>query len=452
MIRSAQTLPLHELLTAHDGAVLSTLLVEHHPADVASALAELPPERAHALLKEIPPQERAGVFGYLPEALQVELMERSSRAELVRLFVHMPHDERVDLFNQLPPERAEALLPALAHAEREDIRKLAAYAEGTAGAVMTSDYATVRPELTAREAVEHLRAQAPDRETIYQAYVVDEQRRLIGTVSLRELIVAPPSTRVRDLMLEDVIFARVDDAREDAVAQIAKYDLIALPVVNGGDRLVGIVTYDDAMDVLEEEVTEDFQKVGTVSRLVTNVRDAGIWTLYRARIVWLILLVFGNIFSGAGIAYFEETITAYVALVFFLPLLIGSGGNAGSQAATLMVRALATGDVRLGDWGRMIGREVIVAGALGLTMAAAVSVIGLARGGPPIAATVAASMVLIVLVGSTIGMSLPFALSRLKLDPASASAPLVTSIADVAGVVIYLSIATTLLPRLAAPL
>src|SRR5690606_35422484 len=214
----------------------------------------------------------------------------------------------------------------------------------------------------------------------------------VGTVSLRELIVAPPGARVRDLMLEDVIFARVDEKQEEAAAKIAKYDLLALPVVNGGDRLVGIVTYDDAMDVLEEEVTEDFQKVGTVSRLVTNVRDAGIGTLYRARIVWLIVLVFGNIFSGAGIAYFEETIAAYVALVFFLPLLIGSGGNAGSQAATLMVRALATGDVRLGDWGRMIGREVVVASALGLTMAAAVSLIGLARGGPPIALTVAVSM------------------------------------------------------------
>src|SRR5690606_31156893 len=183
----------------------------------------------------------------------------------------------------------------------------------------------------------------------------------VGTVSLRELIVAPPGARVRDLMLEDVIFARVDEKQEEAAAKIAKYDLLALPVVNGNDRLVGIVTYDDAMDVLEEEVTEDFQKVGTVSRLVTNVREASVWTLYRARIAWLIVLVFGSILSGAGVALFEGMIENYGALLFFLPLLIGSGGNAGSQSATLMIRALATGDVRLGDWGRMIGREMLVA-------------------------------------------------------------------------------------------
>lgn len=451
MNSSGLTHPMNELLLSADGsAALRALLEEHHPADVASALAELEPARVRELIGRTPAQVRASLFGYLPESMQIALTELCSRAELVELFVHLPHDERVDLFNRLPPERAEALLPALAHAEREDVRRLAAYEEGTVGAVMTSDYATLKPELTAREAVEHLRAQAPDRETIYQAYVVDQERRLVGTVSLRELIVAAPGTRVRDLMLEDVIYARVDEAREEAAGKIAKYDLIALPVIDGGERLVGIVTYDDAMDVIEEEVTEDFHKVGTVSGLETNVSEASVGTLYRARIAWLVVLVFGNIFSGAGIAVFEDTIAAYVALVFFLPLLIASGGNAGAQSATLMIRALATGDVRLGDWGRMIGREVLVAGALGLTMAAAVSVIGLARGGPAIAVIVAAAMMLIVLVGSTVGMSLPFALSRLKLDPATASTPLVTSIADAAGVVIYFSIATTLLPLASA--
>jgi magnesium transporter len=228
--------------------------------------------------------------------------------------------------------------------------------------------------------------------------------------------------------------------------QIARYDALALPVVDGEGRLVGIVTYDDAMDVAEAEATEDFHKVGTVTRLMTGVREAGVLALYRARIVWLVVLVFGNIFSGAGIAAFEGTIATYVALVFFLPLLIGSGGNAGAQSATLMVRALATGDVALADWGRMIGRELLIAGLLGLTMALAVSPIGLARGGPEIALVVAGAMVLIVLVGSTIGLTLPFVLTRLGLDPATASAPLVTTIADATGVVIYLAIATAALP------
>lgn len=200
------------------------------------------------------------------------------------------------------------------------------------------------------------------------------------------------------------------------------------------------------LDVQAEEATEDFHRVGTVQKLTESVRTASVFLLYRVRIVWLVLLVFGNIFSGLGIAYFEDTIAAYVVLVFFLPLLIGSGGNAGSQSSTLMVRALATGDVRFSDWGVMIGREVIVAALLGLTMALAVSLLGFIRGGFDVAFVVAASMVLIVLVGSLIGMSLPFLLARFRLDPATASAPLVTSITDILGVLIYFAVATAFLP------
>lgn len=188
-----------------------------------------------------------------------------------------------------------------------------------------------------------------------------------------------------------------------------------------------------------------FHKLGTVARMPGSVRDASIKTLYQKRVFWLALLVFGNLFSGAGIAYFEDTISAYVALVFFLPLLIGSSGNAGAQAATLMVRALATGDVRMRDWERLLGREVVVALALGATMALAVSLIGIFRGGPEVAVVVACTMVLVVIVGSLIGMSLPFLLHRFNLDPATASAPLITTIADAVGVVIYFTIATALL-------
>ncbi|MFU8822242.1 MAG: magnesium transporter, partial [Gammaproteobacteria bacterium] len=199
------------------------------------------------------------------------------------------------------------------------------------------------------------------------------------------------------------------------------------------------------MDVIQEEATEDFHKVGTVGKLDSSVRDASIGLLYRKRIGWLVLLVFGNLLSGAGIHYYEDTIAAVVALVFFLPLLIGSSGNAGSQAATLMVRALATGDVMLKDWGKMLGREILIAILLGLTMALAVSSIGWYRGGPGVALAVALTMVLVVLVGSLIGMSLPFVLSRFKLDPATASAPLVATLADASGVFIYFAVATAIL-------
>jgi magnesium transporter len=448
-----------DFLARNDAESVRAALQHQHAADIAECLGEMEAPDAAKMLLLLPERRQAEVFGYFEPATQVDIARQLSRPDLARLVTAMSHDERADLFNRLSPEQQQALLPGIAHAEREDIRRLASYPEGTAGSVMTSDYATLAPDLTAREAIEVLRREAPDKETIYDSYVVDEQRRLIGVVSLRDLLLAPGNARVADLMRREVIYARAQDPREEVARKIADYDLLALPIINGGEMLVGIVTADDAMDVEIERASRDFRRLGAVQEGIghkgpslagVNLRDAGIWLLYRMRIVWLVVLVFGNIFSGAGIAYFEDTIAANVALVFFLPLLIDSGGNAGSQAATLMVRALATGDVILRDWTTMIGREVLVAGLLGLTMAVAVSTIGLVRGGPEIAVVVSLSMVLIVVVGSIIGMSLPFLLSRFKMDPATASAPLITSIADSVGVLIYFAIATAVLPSLAA--
>lgn len=417
-------------------------LEDVHPADYAAALTEFSIQDLWILLTALPRAEQAEVFGYLPAEEQVQLAIRVSRRKLSPIIRQMSSDERADLFNRLTEEQRETLLPALAQAEREDLLRLASYEEGTAGAIMTSDYAILPPELTVREAIEVLRREAPDKETIYSAYVVDKARKLIGVVSLRDLILAPVSMRVDDLMNHDPICASVDMPQEEVAALIAKYDLLALPIVNELGQMVGIVTYDDAMDVAEEEATEDFHKTATIGKLESSVKEAGIGLLYRKRVFWLVVLVFGNIFSGAGIAYFEDTISSYLALLFFLPLLIASSGNAGAQSGTLMVRALATGDIKLRDWGYLLGKECLVAGLLGLTMSAAVVGLGFWRGGADIAVVVASTMMLVVLVGSLIGMSLPFLLSRFKLDPATASGPLITSIADVAGVVLYFSIAT----------
>jgi len=246
-------------------------------------------------------------------------------------------------------------------------------------------------------------------------------------------------------MIKDVIKIPVDKAQEEVARIVARYDLLALPVVDADGRMVGIVTHDDAMDVAESEATEDIHKGMSIGQLEDGVSRVPLWSLYRKRVFWLVLLVFANLFSGAGIAYFEETIAAQVALVFFLPLLIGSGGNAGAQAATLMVRGMATGDVGVKDWSKMLGRELLVAGSLGLTMAIAVAPIGIFRGGEAVAIIVALSMVTIVLFGSLIGMCLPFVLERFKVDPATASAPLVTTLIDATGVLIYFSIATAIL-------
>lgn len=428
-----------------EAAVTIRIDPEDHPADIAHALSETDPGEAWKLLCALPVDVQAEVFGYIEPELQEETIEHMTRPQLTALITEMKADDRADVFNRLSEDQQEMLLPALAHVERENIRKLAAYEEGTAGAIMTSDYATLRPDMTAKDAIAQLRREAPDKETIYRTYVLKDDRELIGTVRLTDLILSPPSRKVADLMDDDPVYVFVDDDQESVARTIAKYDILAVPVVDAQHHLVGIVTHDDAIDALEEEATEDFLRLGAHGEINESVRTAGIVTLYRARIVWLVLLVFGNLLSGFGIAYFEDTIAAHIALIFFLPLLIASGGNAGSQAATLMVRALATGDVRSRDWGRMLGREFLVAGLLGISMALAVSGIGLFRGGPDIAMVVASSMIIIVLVGSLIGMSLPFILSRFNMDPATASAPLVTSIADATGVVIYFSIASVVL-------
>lgn len=441
---------IRRLLAAGDMQAIALALRHEHPADIVALMEDLPPAEMAKVLLCLDRHRQATVFGYFDHDTQVDLAEVLDRQEMARIFGAMAHDERADLFAELTEAQRNALLPGLAHAEREDLRKLASYPEGTVGSVMTSDYATLAPDMKVPEAIAHLRQVAPDSETIYHSYVVDDDRRLIGTVALRDLIVARDTATVAEIMRREPPYIRAEDRREAAVEMIRRYDVLALPVINGDDRLAGIVTYDDAMDVAEEHETERFTRTSAVAGLSgTSMLEATAGLLYRKRIPWLLILVFVNIFSGAGIAFFEETIAAHVALVFFLPLLIDSGGNAGSQSATLMVRALATGDVRLSDWGRMLGRELVVAAALGLTMAAAVSSIGLVRGGPDIALVVSLTMVLIVIAGSLIGMMLPFLLSKFGLDPATASAPLVTSIADATGVLIYFSMATWILGTVA---
>ncbi|WP_306049879.1 magnesium transporter [Oceaniradius stylonematis] len=420
-------------------------LASQHAADIAQFVKEHDANLDWSVLDLLDIERQGEVLGYLDRAQQVALARSAPRSRLAAVVTEMDADDRADLFNALTEDEQEALLPALAQAEREDIRRLAAYEEGTGGAIMTSDYAVLSPNLTARQALDTLRREAPDKETINRAYVVDADRKLLGSVRLQELILAAPTTPIERIMERDTRAVRVDEDQESVARKIARYDVLALPVVDADGRIVGIITHDDALDVITEEATEDFHKAGSVGELAESVGRASILMLYRARVVWLVLLVFGNIFSGAGIAHFEDVIAAHMALLFFLPLLIASGGNAGSQASTLTVRAMATGEVQLSHWGHMLGREVLVAGLLGLTMAMAIYGIGVWRGGLDIALVVSLAMVIIVLAGSLIGLTLPFVLTRIGLDPATASGPLVTSIADVAGVLIYFGIAQAFL-------
>lgn len=416
-----------------------------HAFDLAAWLGQFSDAEACDHLASLDLPRRAKVFAHLTLDRQVDLAEILGARDFAEIVAEMDADDRADLFNQLPQAAQQQLMRDLTQEDRDDIRRLSAHPEGSAGAIMTTDYATLDAGMTAVEAIGALRRMGPGTETIYRSYVLDGNRRLIGSVRLHELILAEENTPISEFMDTTLISVTMDADREDVANTIARYDLLALPVIDADGRLMGIVTHDDATDAMQAEMTEDFQKISTVLPFTQSLRQAGIGVLYSKRIVWLALLVFGNLFSGAGIAYFEETILAYVSLVFFLPLLIDSSGNAGSQSATLMVRALATGDVELKDWRDLILRELVVAAALGATMALVVFPVGALRGGPDIALTVGLTMFVVVIIGSLVGMSLPFLLSRLRLDPATASGPLVTTISDGMGVLVYFSIATLVL-------
>lgn len=416
------------------------------PVDVADQLtALLTAEEIAACLDLLPLVRRTEIFDYLSEGTQEEVAAVSSLESLMELLEELPADSAADLFNLLSPDQQANLLKDLPARNRATLEHLSRYPVGTAGALMTSEISLLPTGINVQRALEILRRTAAGSESIYHTYIVDPRHRLVGVVSLRELILAPPKASLDKLMTEELVTILPDQHQQEAARLVSRYDLLALPVVDESQRLLGIITYDDAMDVVEEEDTEDIHLSASVAPLEEGLLRTSLFNLYRSRVIWLILLIFANLVSGIGIAFFEDTISAKVALVFFLPLLIGSGGNAGAQASTLMVRGLAVGDVGLGDWTRLLGRELLVAGALGLTMAIAVSPIGMFRGGTDIALVVGISMIVIVLFGSLLGMSLPFLLHRLKWDPATASTPLVTTLADAGGVVTYFALATWLL-------
>jgi magnesium transporter len=432
-------------LTQNNDTRLRELVENAQTADLATFLLNQDVDTCLRVLRVLEQQGQAELLGYLDIETQLDIAELMPDQELAELLIRMPADDRVDMFNRLGTRQQDALLRRMVKEEQDELRSLSSHEEGTAGALMTSDYAVIPVGSKVEQALAYLRATAPDAETIYQLYLLDDEHKLVGTLSLRDLILARPDTAVSELMTRDVLAVHVDTEQEDVAKLISRYDLLAIPVLDGEDRMVGIITYDDAMDVAEEEATEDIHKSATVGKLTDGLRKSSLFTLYRKLAGWLVLLVFVNLFSGAGIAYFEDIVATYLVLIFFLPLLIGSAGNAGSQAATLMVRGMATGEVQLKDWAVMLGREVAVASALGLTMAGAVAMVAYYRGGPDIALVVALSMVSVVVVGSLVGMLLPFILGKLNFDPATASAPLVASIADVTGVLVYFSIATFVL-------
>jgi magnesium transporter len=453
MLKELLTPEIVQLIRERKWTDMRDALVIWPPAEVADLIESIDEPTRVLLLRFLPRDYEAEVFAELTPGLQNDLLKELTNREVRGLLSELNPDDRTALIDEMPAEVTRRLLGLLSPADLAETRQLLGYPEGSVGRVMTPCFVDIRAGMTAAEALEHIREYGSESETVNVVYVVDAYGKLLDEISLRHLILAPPEKSVESIMDGNFVTLNGYTDQEEAVAVIKKYNYLALPVVDSAGVLIGIVTIDDLMDVAEAEVTEDFQKLGAVSVQVggegpiESIREAAVSILFRSRIGWLVLLVLVNILSGFEMSFFTDTIAATVALVFFLPLLVGSGGNAGSQSATLLVRALATGNVKMSDVRRMFVKELAVSALLGLTMAVAVSGLAFYRGGPKVGIVVAVSMVAIVTASSLLGLLLPFILRKFGKDPAAASAPLVASIADISGILIYFSIASFVIKK-----
>jgi len=443
-------------LAADDIASVREAVKTMHPADIANEIGGLPADQAARLLTAMPADRQGTVFGYFDAPFQIAMAGSLPRAELAGIVTAMSHDERADLWKRLDPAARDALSPALAQAEREDIRRLASYPEGTAGALMTSDYATLSAGMTAREAIASLRKEAPDTETIYAAYVVDADRVLSGVVSLRDLILADEGARVSDLMQSNPASVQVDDPKELVAEKIATYDVLALPVVTGGSRLVGIVTVDDALDIAQGDRGRRLTRFGAASPVGggpdLDLRSSSFGTIFKVRVFWLSILVFFGAITSTFVAGQEELLSEVLILAAFIAPIVDMGGNTGSQSATLVIRGMALGQFRLStrDIWFVIRREIPVALALGVVIALLEVVLAVFTKGVgfDVLMVVGLSMAIVTVSGALIGALLPFAARRIGTDPATLSSPMITSIMDMLGVFIYFALAYAFLGHL----
>ena len=431
------------MLADGDTAGLREVAEELHPATVAEFSEGLDEADIWRLIDTVLVERQAEIFPYYPLPRQVELVKAADRAHLGPLLEWMAADNRDDLLRELDPEFVEEILPLVAKAERHDIRMLLSCPEGSAGSLMTTEYASLPADITAGEAIARLRMQAPDSESIYYIYVLDAERHLVGFVSLRDLILAKPTALVADLMQRDVITVRMDEPQEKVVDLLARFDFIAIPVVDDHARLVGIVTHDDVLDAVRQEATDEAQMSAAITPLGEGYLDAAITSMTWKRGVWLAILFATAAVTAMVLSTWKSP---HAWLVAFIPLVIASGGNSGNQSATLVITALSTGDCRLSDWRRILRREFALGLLLGLILAVPGYLLALAYAPTPAQAIVIPATILsVVLIGSLVGSVLPLIFRSIGLDPALMSNPFVSAIVDVVGLVIYMGLALVLL-------
>jgi len=430
---------------------IKEVLSEWPSPDIADLIESLDDENKIIIFRLLPKDIAAEVLIELGPDTEKKLIEKLTNRQIKEIINELSTDDRTGLFEELPDNVVERLLELLSPEEKNESLSILSYPENSVGRLITTEYLSLKPEWYVEEAIDHIRRVGNDVETIDIAYVVDNKKNLLGLLSIKDILLAKPKTQIKDIMEKEIVFINVMEDQEKAANLMKRYDLSVLPVVDNNNKLIGIVTIDDIVDVIEEEQTEDFTKISSIHanikelEQITDLLSAPFRKLYKSRIFWLFALLIMDIFTGGIIISFEETIAKYIILTAFLPVLVDTAGNAGSQAATLVIRAMALGTVTAKDWIKLLLKEAIVATLLGISMALGISIMGFIRGGTKIATVVVISMFVNVFVGSLIGVILPFIFAKLKKDPATASTPLITTFADIFGTAIFLAIAKTIL-------
>lgn len=450
---------LREMLAENDAAGLAEFCTTLHPARTAEFMEGLTPEEAWAVLQHATDATQAEIYHYFDLDKQVAMIETLDRAAMAALVGRLAPDERVDILKEVDPAAVEELLPLVPALERRDIQRLTAYPEGTAGAVMTTSFARLSEKRSARQAIDDLARQAANLETIYYLYVVDEEDHLRGVVSARQLVsaMAKPDTPVGELMERSVVSVQVADDQEEVAEVVAKYDLLAVPVVDRERRLVGIITHDDVLDVMREEAIEDVQMLAGIRPLEDSYLDTSLVTLAWKRGMWLTVLFLAGLLTALALQTYEDARMTWPWLAIFIPLIVSTGGNSGSQSATLIITALTAGHVSSRDWLRVAIREilsgVLLGGLLALIGYGVATLLlnqemshGTQVPNPMTAAfVVPVTLVLVVICGTLVGAMLPLLFHRLGLDPALMSTPFVSGIIDIVGIVLYMNVALRLL-------
>lgn len=441
------------LIGERDLHALRDRLVEVPPVEVAEVFAELSDEERVLIFRILPRDNAAEIFSQLDVDLQKKVLSGLGDRQTARLLDEMAADDRTALLEEIPAEAARQLLALLSKEEREVALSLLGYPEGSVGRLMSPDYLTVRADWKVREVLDHIRTNGHPSDSFDTLYVVDASGKLVDEIDIKQVLLASPQEEVSSLM--NFAFEALDahSDQEVAVDLFRKYDRTTLPVVDSAGILLGIVTVDDILDVQEEEVTEDIQKLGGTEALEEPYIKTPILTLIRKRAHWLVVLFVGEMLTASAMARYEHAIQSAVVLTLFIPLIISSGGNSGSQASTLVIRALAVGEIRLRDWFKVFQREIVTGVCLGslLGVVGFFRVVIWAQFSPiygehwlALAFTVFFSLAAVVTLGSLAGAMLPFILKRFRLDPATSSAPFVATIIDVAGLVIYFTVAMIL--------